>query len=44
LLYDTIGKGVPFYLNGVILIISAILVLIFLRQVSSKEENAFSQS
>ena len=32
LLYDTIGKGVPFYLNGVILIISAGLVLLFLRQ------------
>ena len=32
LLYDTIGRGVPFYLNGVILIISAGLVLLFLRQ------------
>ncbi len=32
LLYDTIGKGVPFYLNGVILIIGAGLVLLFLRQ------------
>ena len=32
LLYDTIGKGMPFYLNGVILIISAGLVLLFLRQ------------
>lgn len=43
LLYDTIGKGVPFYLNGVILIISAVLVLVLLRQVSSKEPNVLSQ-
>jgi MFS transporter, DHA1 family, multidrug resistance protein len=42
LLYDTIGKGTPFYLNGVILIISAVLVLVLLRQVSSKETNALS--
>ncbi len=32
LLYDTLGKGVPFYLNGVILIVSAALVFLFLRQ------------
>ena len=31
-LYDTIGKGAPFYLNGVILLISAGWVLLFLRQ------------
>ena len=43
-LYDTIGKEVPFYLNGVILIVSAILVLAFLRQVSSNEPEALSQS
>jgi len=31
ILYDTVGKGMPFYLNGVILIISAGWVLLFLR-------------
>ena len=33
-LYDNMGKGVPFYLNGIILIISAGLVLLFLHQPS----------
>ena len=32
LLYDTFGKGVPFYLNGVILMASAGLVFVLLRQ------------
>jgi DHA1 family multidrug resistance protein-like MFS transporter len=32
MLYDSIGNGAPFYLNGVILIFSAGLVLLFLRQ------------
>jgi len=31
LVYDTIGRAVPFYLNGVMLIIGAILVLTLLR-------------
>ncbi|MEJ5241860.1 MAG: MFS transporter [Anaerolineales bacterium] len=31
-LYDTVGKGMPFYLNGIILILGAGLVLLFLRQ------------
>jgi MFS family permease len=32
LLYDFAGQAIPFYINGVILILSAIWVLIFLRQ------------
>jgi predicted MFS family arabinose efflux permease len=32
MLYDSIGNSAPFYLNGVILIFSAGLVLLFLRQ------------
>ncbi len=32
LLYDTVGKEMPFYLNGIILILSAGWVLLFLRQ------------
>ena len=43
LLYDTIGKEVPFYLNGVILIVSAGLVLAFLQQVSTKKHKTLSQ-
>ena len=35
ILYDTVGKGMPFYLNGIILILSAGWVLIFLRQKST---------
>ena len=42
-LYDTMGMGIPFYLNGAILIVSAVLVLVFLRQVSSKKSSALSQ-
>lgn len=42
ILYDTVGKGMPFYLNGIILIISAGWVLLFLRQKStSKLEMSF---
>jgi DHA1 family multidrug resistance protein-like MFS transporter len=40
LLYDTIGKDMPFYLNGVILIVSAVLVLLFFRQVSTQKPEA----
>jgi MFS transporter, DHA1 family, multidrug resistance protein len=32
LLYDTIGNQTPFYLNGVVLIVSAVWVFLFLRQ------------
>jgi MFS transporter, DHA1 family, multidrug resistance protein len=32
ILYDAIGKNTPFYLNGIILIISAVLVLALLNQ------------
>lgn len=32
ILYDTVGTGMPFYLNGIILILSAGWVLLFLRQ------------
>jgi MFS transporter, DHA1 family, multidrug resistance protein len=35
ILYDTVGKGMPFYLNGIILIISAGWVFLFLRQKST---------
>jgi MFS family permease len=31
LLYDTIGQAVPFYINGVILVLSAFFVIAFLR-------------
>mgnify|MGYP005811799215 CR=1 FL=1 len=37
MLYDSVGKPIPFYLNGVILIISATWVLLFLRQRGSAE-------
>jgi MFS family permease len=43
MLYDVIGSEVPFYLNGVILIVSAVLVLVILRQVSTKKPEAMSQ-
>jgi len=32
LLYDTFSQEIPFYLNGLILIVSAIWVLAYLRQ------------
>ncbi|KPL87447.1 MFS transporter [Levilinea saccharolytica] len=35
LLYDTVGRGMPFYFNGVVLILSAGWVLLFLRGVAS---------
>jgi MFS family permease len=37
LLYDTIGMDVPFYLNGVILIVSAGWVLLVLRRVPAQK-------
>ena len=43
LLYDTIGKGAPFTLNGIVLIVSAVLVFLLLRQVPTKENEALSQ-
>jgi DHA1 family multidrug resistance protein-like MFS transporter len=43
MLYDVIGGEAPFYLNGVILIVSAVLVLALLRQVSHQEPAALSQ-
>ncbi len=33
-LYDMVGERIPFYLNGVVLLIGALLVLIFLRPAS----------
>lgn len=36
-LYDSIGKEIPFYLNGAVLIVSAVLVLVMLRQVSASK-------
>jgi MFS family permease len=43
MLYDVIGSDAPFYLNGVILIVGAVLVLALLRQVSHQEPAALSQ-
>lgn len=40
LLYDTIGWDTPFYLNGVILIASAVPVLLLLRQVPTQKSGA----
>ncbi|CAG1003744.1 Tetracycline resistance protein, class B [Anaerolineales bacterium] len=36
LLYDTIGKDMPFYLNGIILLVSAAFVFAFLQEVPAK--------
>jgi MFS family permease len=35
ILYDVIGKEIPFYLNGIVLIVSAGWILLFLRQGST---------
>lgn len=43
LLYDTIGQEAPFYLNGVVLIASAVWVFLFLRQVSIQSPKTRSQ-
>ena len=43
LLYDTIGKGAPFTLNGIVLIVSAVLVFLLLRQVPTRKSEALSQ-
>ncbi len=43
ILYDGIGNEAPFNLNGVILIVSAALVLALMRQVSHQEPAALSQ-
>jgi MFS family permease len=43
MLYDVIGSDAPFYLNGVVLIVSAVLVLALLRQVSHQEPATLSQ-
>jgi len=37
MLYDVIGSEAPFYLNGVVLIVSAVLVVALLRQVSHQK-------
>ncbi len=36
-LYDAVGKVMPFYLNGVVLVASAVWVLLLLRQASLQE-------
>jgi sugar phosphate permease len=36
-LYDVIGRDAPFYLNGVVLIVSAVLVVALLRQMSPRK-------
>lgn len=43
IMYDVIGNEAPFYLNGVILIVSAVLVLALLRQVSHQKPAVLSQ-
>jgi MFS family permease len=43
LLYDTIGTDAPFYLNGMVLIASAVWVALFLRNVSPKQTGPLSQ-
>jgi MFS transporter, DHA1 family, multidrug resistance protein len=43
IMYDVIGNEAPFYLNGVILIVSAVLVLALLRQVSHQGPTILSQ-
>jgi predicted MFS family arabinose efflux permease len=43
LLYDVIGSEAPFYLNGVVLIVSAGLVYAFFRQGSRQEPAAQTQ-
>ena len=42
LLYDVIGTDAPFYLNGVILIVGAVLVLTLLRRVPAQKAEAVS--
>jgi MFS family permease len=37
LMYDAIGKDTPFYLNGVILLISAVWVFLFLNRTTAKK-------
>jgi MFS family permease len=41
MVYETIGQSIPFYLNGVVLLLSALWVLLFLRQVSTKKQASF---
>lgn len=43
LLYDTLGKSVPFYLNGIILMASAGLVFLLLREIRNKKEINYAQ-
>ena len=43
MLYDVIGGDAPFYLNGVVLIVGAVLVLALLRQAPHQEPVALSQ-
>ena len=38
--YDVLGKGAPFYLNGVILIVGAVWVILFLRKHAAPEPEA----
>lgn len=39
-LYDTVGEGAPFYLNGVVLLIGALLVLIMFRPARRTPQDA----
>jgi len=43
MLYDVIGSDAPFYLNGVILIVGAVLLLALLRQAPHQEPVVLSQ-
>ena len=42
-LYDVIGRDAPFYLNGVVLIVSAVLVVALLRQMSPRKPVGWPQ-
>jgi DHA1 family multidrug resistance protein-like MFS transporter len=43
LLYDTVGNDAPFYLNGIVLIVSAVLVILFLQKDAAQSSGNPSQ-
>jgi len=44
MVYDSLGREMPFYLNGVVLMVGAGLVLAFLRRVPTHKVEAISQT
>ncbi len=36
LVFDTLGRAMPFYLEGIVLIVCTVWVLLFLRQASTR--------